>query len=243
MAEQGDGPVAKYLAIGTDIVDRIRSGDLAPGMRVPSENELIRTYGVSNTTARKALTHIEQLGYATRIKGRGTFVRQGDVVRSATKILSFSQNMRQAGRVPSTKLLYAGPVGESQEIVIDGRRYAMKKPVFKIHRLRFGDDEPILLEVRYISSTLCPGIVDHDLTGSLYQIYEEGYGLQLTEIKQRIRSVILDESTKQFFDISGSAPGLEIQGATFIGKETLLEIERSIYRGDTYQFTVTATSR
>jgi len=50
-------------------------------------------------------------------------------------------------------------------------------PVYRIHRLRVGDEEPILLEV------------------------------------------------------------------SFIGKETVPTIERSIYRGDTYQFTVTATSR
>ena len=230
---------AKYLAIGGRIIDRIRSGELAPGMKVPSENELIREHGVSNTTARKALAHVEQLGYATCIKGRGTFVRQGDVVRSATRILSFSRNMLQAGRVPSTRVLHAGTITESRQLVIDGRRYTMKPPIFKIHRLRFGDDEPILLEVRYISSVFCPGIVDQDLTGSLYDIYESVCGLQLTEIKQRIRSIILDESTRQFFNLTEPTPGLLIEGVTFTGKETLLEMEHSIYRGDTYQFTVT----
>jgi GntR family transcriptional regulator len=243
MSEAHPATRARYLQISSEIIERIRSGELEPGMRVPSENELIRRYHVSNTTARKALAHVEQLGFATRIKGRGTFVRQSDVVRSATKILSFSQNMYQAGRVPSTKLLYAGVMSEKHSLVLDGRRYTMKPPVFKIHRLRFGDDEPILLEVRYISLDLCRGIADEDLTGSLYGIYEEKCGLQLTEIKQRIRAIMLDENTRQFFNLSEPTPGILIEGVTFTGKETLLEMEHSIYRADTYQFTVTATAK
>lgn len=237
----------KYLAISKRLIDRIQSGELAPGMKIPSENEIIREHRVSNTTARKALANVEQLGYATRIKGRGTFVRQRDVVRSATKILSFSQNMRQAGRVPSTKLLGVSQLDYTRqvvrEIVIDGRRYTMQSPIYRIHRLRFGDDEPILLEERFISAALCPGLPTHDLTGSLYGIYEAVYGLHLTEIKQRIRSILLDEETRNFFGLVDETPGLLIEGVTFSGKEMLLEVEQSIYRGDTYQFTVTASSR
>jgi len=235
--------MAKYLAISNRLIERIQSGELAPGMKIPSENEIIRESRVSNTTARKALANVEQLGYATRIKGRGTFVRQRDVVRSATKILSFSQNMRQSGRVPTTKLLGASTLGCAREIVIDGRRYTMQSPVYRIHRLRFGDDEPLLLEERFISSALCPDLLAHDLTGSLYGIYESVYGLHLTEIKQRICSALLDEAAKSFFGLTDETPGLFIEGITFSGKETILEIEQSIYRGDTYQFTVTATAR
>jgi GntR family transcriptional regulator, N-acetylglucosamine utilization regulator len=237
----------KYLAISNRLIDRIRSGELAPGVQAPSENEIIREDGVSNTTARKALANLEQLGYATRIKGRGTFVRQRDVVRSATKILSFSANMRQSGRVPSTKILKTAEFTEGseavREMVIAGRRYTMHAPMSRIQRLRFGDDEPILLEERFISSALCPGLLQHDLTGSLYGIYESVYGLQLTEVKQRIRSILLDAATKDHFGLTGETPGLLIESATFSGKEMLLEMEYSIYRGDTYQFTVTASGQ
>jgi DNA-binding GntR family transcriptional regulator len=237
----------KYLAISNRLIERIRSGELAPGVQAPSENDIIRDNGVSNTTARKALSNLEQLGYATRIKGRGTFVRQRDVVRPATKILSFSQNMRQSGRVPSTKILdtreEVGGSGAVREMIIAGRRYTMQAPFFRIQRLRFGDDEPILLEERFVSAALCPDLLRHDLTESLYGIYESVYGLQLTEVKQRIRGILLDDVEKGHFGLTDQTPGLLIESATFSGKEMLLEMERSIYRGDTYQFTVTASGR
>jgi len=79
--------VPKYYRISRQIIERIRSGELRPGMRVPSENELIRRHGISNTTARKALHEIEAEGWCTRVKGKGTFVRERSVQRSATRIL------------------------------------------------------------------------------------------------------------------------------------------------------------
>jgi len=64
----------KFVKISELIIDKIQSGELLPGDKVPSENEMIHNFGVSNTTARKSLQLIESKGYAQRIKGKGTFV-------------------------------------------------------------------------------------------------------------------------------------------------------------------------
>lgn len=56
----------KYLDISKEIIRRIESGGLHPGDKVPSENELIKTYKISNTTARKSLLEVEINGWVTR---------------------------------------------------------------------------------------------------------------------------------------------------------------------------------
>ncbi len=61
------------------IVGQIRTGDLMPGQRIPSERELCATYGVSRTTARNALVDLEYKGYVTRAVGSGTFVRSKEL--------------------------------------------------------------------------------------------------------------------------------------------------------------------
>ena len=231
----------KYFVISNEIIDKIRSGDLQPGTRVPSEREIIQAYGVSNTTARKALQQIESAGWATRIKGRGTFVRQKDVVRSATRILSFTRNMVEAGYTPSSKLLYKGIVLEGYSATINGRVYTMQGPVLKIHRLRFADEIPMMLEVRYVSLELCPGIEEESFEGSLYAIYEEKYERQLSEVRQMLSTIMLDSGIREFFNLQESKAGILVDGVTFCGKEIILEMERSIYRGDKYRFAVRAT--
>lgn len=54
--------------------DRILAGDLAPGARLPSENELIEEYGVSRTVVREAVTRLRAEGLVETFQGRGSFV-------------------------------------------------------------------------------------------------------------------------------------------------------------------------
>lgn len=232
----------KYYRISQEIVRRIQRGEFQPGMQIPSENQIIDQYGVSNTTARKALMEIERSGWAVRIKGRGTFVRSSNILRSASKILSFTRNMIESGLTPSTRVLERGIVEEGYSSVINGRRYAMRGPVYRIQRLRFGDGVPMLLEVRYISLELCPGISRDALEGSLYKLYEGKYGHQLAEIHQMLGSLIIDESYAVYFENPVPIPGFQLDGATFCAKEIILEMERSVYRGDKYSFAVRALS-
>jgi DNA-binding GntR family transcriptional regulator len=53
---------AGYRRIAEDLRQRITSGELAPGQRVPSEAELMRRYGVSRGPARQGLALLEATG-------------------------------------------------------------------------------------------------------------------------------------------------------------------------------------
>ena len=230
----------KYYQISRHIIAAIRSGRLKPGMQIASENEIIKKYGVSNTTARRSLQEIERAGWGTRIKGKGTFVTERNVQRSATRILGFTRNMIEAGFTPFTKVLDARKVAKGYSGTINGRRYIMPGPVYKIHRLRFADDIPMMLEVRYISMKFCPDIAKHDFRSSLYEIYQNHYHLSLAEIQQNLGTVMIDAGTQRFFDVREPIPAFRVEGVTFCGKEMILEMEDSIYRGDKYRFSVCA---
>ncbi|NLN29356.1 MAG: GntR family transcriptional regulator [Firmicutes bacterium] len=63
-----------YEQIKESILAKIRSGELQPGERVPSENELAREAGVSRITTKQALNELAREGWVRRIRGKGTFV-------------------------------------------------------------------------------------------------------------------------------------------------------------------------
>ena len=232
----------KYYQISLEIIDLIRTGKLSPGSKIPSENDIIKKHAVSNTTARKVLQEIENGGWVTRIKGRGTFVKTSDIIhRTATKVLSFTKNMNQAGLIPGTRLLSKQIIDAEKSINISGRTYILKKPVCKITRLRLASNTPMMIEERYISLEFCPGIDKENLEGSLYDIYREKYNLQISQIDQSLQAIIINDELNEHFGENQAIPGFQVHGVTFCGKELVLEIEDSIYRGDRYQFTVQAT--
>ena len=52
----------------------IRRGDFGPGDRLPSERELVDTFGVSRVSVREALRSLEAIGMVRVEQGRGAFV-------------------------------------------------------------------------------------------------------------------------------------------------------------------------
>ncbi len=66
----------KYVELYDKIVARITSGDLSAGDKVPSENELIAQFAVSNTTARRTLLELKNNGWVRKVKGSGTYVSE-----------------------------------------------------------------------------------------------------------------------------------------------------------------------
>lgn len=63
----------KYVILMGDLKDQILSGQIKPGDKIPSENQLASSYKISRHTVRKALAILENEGYLTAEHGRGTF--------------------------------------------------------------------------------------------------------------------------------------------------------------------------
>ena len=78
MSQELTGPHAPYMLIVYVFVEKIRSGELKPGDRVPSVTELVETYNVSHSTARRALAKLKEMGLTDTVPGYATFVRFAD---------------------------------------------------------------------------------------------------------------------------------------------------------------------
>jgi DNA-binding transcriptional MocR family regulator len=62
MSQELTGPHAPYMLIVYMLADKIKSGELKPGDRLPSVTELAETYAVSHSTARRALAKLKEMG-------------------------------------------------------------------------------------------------------------------------------------------------------------------------------------
>ena len=68
-------PGPKYKAIADSILFDIRSGDLAPGERMPTHRDLAYRLGVTVGTVTRAYSEAERRGLVAGEVGRGTYVR------------------------------------------------------------------------------------------------------------------------------------------------------------------------
>ncbi len=219
----------------------IQHGEMSPGTLVPSENEIIEKFKVSNTTARKALHELEKAGWVTRVKGKGTFVRNNTVQRSVNRIFGFTKNMIEAGRKPSTQLIGFHLRDGGHTRTINGRECTLQGRYCEIERIRFADGVPMMKETRYISLGLCPDIHRKNLEHSLFEIYEKHYGIRMLEFDQMLSTVLLEGDWLNVFQLEKPIPAFRVEGVTFCGKDLILEIEDAYYRGDIYRFSAKAT--
>lgn len=71
-ASSSDEP--KYRMIANSLRESVLAGEYRPGSRLPSENDLVRRFGVSRMTIVKAIKELQQAGLVTRRVGSGTYV-------------------------------------------------------------------------------------------------------------------------------------------------------------------------
>ena len=69
-------PTPYYVQVADVIRAQIKSGELGPGDRVPSENDIKRDHQVARETARKALAVLRDEGLIVTMPARGSFVAQ-----------------------------------------------------------------------------------------------------------------------------------------------------------------------
>ena len=237
----------KYVVISNDIIEKIESGDLEPGDKIPSENELIKKYNISNTTARKSLHEIELKGWATRIKGKGTYVLNRTQDKHITRTLGsiyttragFDENLRKEGFIPKNIILEKVVLEAGISAEISGHHHIVEGPVVKIHRLRYASEVLMKDETRYISLQLCPRINMLETTRPYFSIYEEIYGLKLTDMKQTLSTIVINPKMEDnYFESTKPLPVFLLDSAILCENGKVVEIEKSYYRGDRYKFSI-----
>jgi GntR family transcriptional regulator len=148
---------------------RARIASLRPGDAIPSDAELVAEFGVSRMTARAAVSVLADEGLITREPGRGTFVAEQPHHRRADSLVSFSNEMRRQGRVPSSQLVLrevrAATAAERTDLGLrDGQR------VVALRRIRLADGEPIALEDVTLPERCGAAVMTADLeAGSLHE--------------------------------------------------------------------------
>ena len=145
---------------------RARIAALEPHEPLPSDAQLCEEFGVSRMTARNAVQRLVQEGLVYRVPGRGTFVADESAHRTATHVLSFTDEMRRRGRTPSSRIVE----NRRRAATPDERGRLGSDDVVVLRRVRLADGEPVALETAVFPAARVAPVLGADLEReSLFQ--------------------------------------------------------------------------
>ncbi len=214
--------------------ERIRVGDWKPGDMIPPESELIASYKVSRITVRKVLEMLVAERLIVRERGRGSFVAQPKLEHGMTRIVSFTDDMRQRGFVPGTRIIFSGLV-PAPRIIADALSVPEGEELARIDRLRLADDEPLCVEESFLIHRHIPGILEHDLVkDSLREIKQREYGIRWSRARQTIQAIAAPPDIARLLSIRTGSPLLYFERVTWSQDNIAMEYLRIYYRADRY---------
>ena len=226
-----EGPRPKHAQL-SDVLADLAVHDLGPDVAIPSERDLMTTYDVSRATVRRAIDSLVADGLLHRIQGKGTFVARPRV-ESRLHLASFSQDMRSRGLVPSTRLMRVDEDRPPSEVA-RALGLGPRGSAWRIDRVRLADDQPMALEQGWYPCSALPDLDTADLTGSLYTLFEQRYGILIDSAEQTLWGEAAEGATARRLEAPVHTPLLVFRRvASAAGRR--LEYVVSRYRGDRYQ--------
>lgn len=234
-----NSPIPYYVQVKGALREHIESGNWQPGDQLPGEPELCQMFGVSRTVIRQALKEMEYEGLIVREKGKGTFLAEPKIVESlAQKLTGFYQDMVEQGYTPITRVLKQEVVSASPKVAAH-LGLEPETPVIEIERLRFVQDEPIVLVTTYLPYALCPQILSEDLSRqSLYALLEKCHDLVIARGRRTLEAVPANEYEAQLLQVDKGSPLLMLDSVSHLGDGTPVEYYHALHRGDRSRFAV-----
>jgi GntR family transcriptional regulator len=211
-----------------ELIAASRAGD-----RLPSERELATRWGVARMTVRHAMDGLVAEGLAERRQGSGTFVAAQPVVRFLG-LTSFTQDMRERGLVPGSRLL-AFAVNPADATLAAQLHVAVGDRILSFTRLRLGSGEPMAVETVRIPATLVPGLEPGDLEGSLYELLARRYRIVTGAASVTIEPVLADPRTRELLAIPDDQACLRLRMIDADTRGRVIMAADCVYRGDRYQ--------
>src|SRR5262249_24205903 len=156
-----DLPIPLYHQLKTLLLEQIRTGEMKPNDRLPAEDELAATHGVSKATVRQALNELAIAGVLRREQGRGTFVAEPKLAQGPREMTSFTDEMRSRGLHPTSKVLIQDVI-KAEADVAEKLRIAEGSQVMRLKRLRLADGEPMGIQTAYLLLALAPQLDQED---------------------------------------------------------------------------------
>jgi GntR family transcriptional regulator len=232
-----------YFHIESLIRQKILTGQLQPGERLPPEKDLAAQFGVSQITIRTALANLEAEDLIIRMRGKGTFV---------TRNVPLSKQVIVTGDVQSfvddSRKYRVRPLGIDRRKVNETR---IPREVEEFFDLRGDDGLSVVRRIRMLERTpvqflenfLSPETAKHVTLKALSEkplqmILKEKIGLEIGRSETYLESVPADPDVAEALHSTVFAPLFLLRSYLWFSSGEPFEIVSIFMRPDFFKYKI-----
>ena len=227
---------SKYVTIYKEWKEKIESGQIAEGERLPTESCLMESYQVSRDTVRKSLNLLEQNGYIQRGRGRASLVMPKQrYTFPLSEIASFQEVNKLSNAHAETEVVNLDILQDSHKIKKIFQQ-SVNGEVYELIRVRRMKDEAVILDKDYFVRDVVPRLPLNECKVSVYRYLEEELGLQISYAVKEITVQKANAEDYELLDMGDYNMVVVVKSHTYLENNTLFQCTESRHRPDKFRF-------
>jgi GntR family transcriptional regulator len=232
-------PLPKYHQIYLVLREQLADGRFVRG--VPGEVHLMKEFGVSRVTVRKALERLVTDGLISRSPGRGTVTvapaRElgGEPQRQGVRLSGLLENIVDMGLRTSVKVVRC-EVLPASDAVARQLDIAPGTPVQKALRVRSTRHGPLSHITTHVPQAIAKGFGRRELARKPILMLLEASGVVIGRARQSISAKLADAEVARLLQVDIGSALLAVQRLVFDIDERPVQWLHGLYRPDRYQY-------
>ena len=218
--------MTKEALIRTEIEARIRSGEWAPGMRIPFEHELVAQHGCARATVNKALSRLAREGLIERRRRAGSFVARPHIRSAVIGVPDIGLLLRARGEPYAWLLADRGIALEAPEAAMPPGRW------LRLTGTHHASSSPFGWEQRWIHLGTVPEAESVDFDREAPGTWLLGH-VPWSDARHRISAVSASPATARRLALAPGAACLQVERWTWRRGEPVTFV-RQTFPGDRY---------
>lgn len=225
-----------YRQVAEALLRTLNDRTYRPGDKIPSEDKLCETYGVSRVTLRAAVNLLAEDGKLRKMHGKGTFVSAPIFVETKAGG-SFTRFCRQIGAIPRTDVLSSGKIPASP---LAARHLGTETglPVCQIRRARYINDVAAIFEIDFFRGEddyiLSADVSDKPIADAI----KEHTGLEAVRFEDIFDIARATEEQADVFRCPPGAPLLLVQQTVLAADRQILYYNEQYILTERYKYVI-----
>jgi GntR family transcriptional regulator len=228
-------PMPLYHQIFLILADQIRDGKYIVNDFLPTEHTLMRQYGVSRITAKRALNELAAAGLAVRSRGRGTQVQSGHFASPiGAPIEGLLENLLAMGLKTGVDLLEFDYLPANAEVSA-ALQCEPGTTVQRAVRVRRVERDPFSYLTTFVPETLGRSYSAQDIASRPLLSLLERTGAVVSHAEQIITATLADSIVAPALRVAIGAALIRIKRIVYDQSDRPVELLTGLYRPDRFQ--------